>query len=452
MKKILLPLIIFLTALPVFSKDNRLGIPDSAEIREKLTETWFEAPLSTLREKEAEIRRNDIGEEFQIRLEENDSTFNIFVSPHAKINVTVYDDRGSYVMEQDIYPGDAAGSVVFIRDKKNGQILRIRYYFAKDADVYVQFTPYGKVGLADLIIYGNYAAKGVPTGVPFKKFYSYSIEDVFKITQDKLPWNYVLTDTSLYHSVQQMIAVIQEKLPSIVYTPLAIYDENNNLVRLDNGKDFSNSENLDEDKLYLSSAGFLKWIADGLVEPLSGGRLKREPLIQETVENNPTGLQGVLSQKNSLSFSLDWIRNLSSAIISVNSGNTYTYKNSFTDVKINPFSTKLTDKGIENIVTFAEDSGYTSGVLKSILYVLAASEPGEFYFGAIRESDRSVSPEIKVFNENVVFFPYFREDGKFECAVFMNGRQLELDNFLTYYANDFVYLTRVKSSEQFFPR
>ena len=37
------------------------------------------------------------------------------------------------------------------------------------------------------------------------------------------------------------------------------------------------------------------------------------------------------------------------------------------------------------------------------------------------------------------------------CNVFMNGREMTLENFCYYYADDFVYLTRVKSSERFFP-
>jgi len=136
----------------------------------------------------------------------------------------------------------------------------------------------------------------------------------------------------------------------------------------------------------------------------------------------------------------------------VYTGKTYLFNQSGVDVTINPFASSLTETGVENIVTFIEDSGYTIGVLKSMLYVLAASEPGTFYFGAIRETDRTVSPEVKVFNECVTFFPYFDNDGGFECAVFMNGRELTLENFCMYYSDSFVYLTRVKSSENFFPQ
>ena len=91
-------------------------------------------------------------------------------------------------------------------------------------------------------------------------------------------------------------------------------------------------------------------------------------------------------------------------------------------------------------------------MLPSLLYVLASTEPGTLYFGAIRGTDRTVSPEIMAFNECVALVPYFTEDGAFACTVFMNGREMTLENFCYYYADDFVYLTRVKSSERFFPK
>ena len=441
-------------ALPFFAAYNRLGIPDSSEIRDGLEERWFTAPLSEIRTNQPEIHANNNGEKFQIRLEENDSTFNVFVSPRALIKVNVFSDKGMYTEEQELYPGDVAGSWVLIRDKRTGKPLRIRYYFVKNSEVFIQFTPQGKIALADLVIFGNYAARGVPTGMPFEKFYSASFEDVMAITETKLPWAYVLIDTQMYHSMKQMCAVIHEKLPSISIVPDAMYDEKKELVHISTGKKFENIEKSDksEEKLLLSSAGFVKWIADGLVEPMSGGLLKREPLIKETVSVKDNGRQGVLSQKYDLFFSLNWVRNLASAVVSVYSGKTYLFNQSGADVTVNPFASSITDKGVANTVTFVENSGYTVRVLNSLLYVLAATEPGTLYFGAIRGTDRTVSPEIMAFNECVAFFPYFQDDGGFACTVFMNGREMSLENFCYYYAEDFVYLTRVKSSEQFFPQ
>jgi hypothetical protein len=453
-KKLLCLITALCVALPLFAAYNRLGIPDSSEIRAGLEEAWFTAPLDVIRQNAPEIRANNNGEKFQIRLEENDSTFNVFVSPRALIKVNVYSDKGMYTEEQELYPGDAAGSWVLIRDKRSGKPLRIRYYFLKNSEVFLQFTPQGKIALADLVIFGYYAARGVPTGMPFEKFYSASFEDVMTITETKLPWNYVLTDPQQYDSIKQMIAVIREKLPLITSVPDAMYDENGDLIHISNGKKFEKAEMADvpEGNLLLSSAGFVKWIADGLVEPMSGGLLKRDPLIKETVSVKDNGRQGVLSQKYDLFFSLNWVRNLASAVVSVYSGKTYLFNQSGVDVTVNPFASSITEKGVANTVTFVENSGHTVAVLPSLLYVLAATEPGTMYIAAIRGTDRTVSPEIMAFNDCVVFFPYFQEDGSFACNVFMNGREMSLENFCYYYAEDFVYLTRVKTSERFYPQ
>ena len=109
--------------ISLFAAYNRLNIPDSAEIRENLVESWFEAPLSVVRTNLPEIYANEAGEEFQVRLEEDEASFNVFVSPHAVINVDVYSDKGVKVIQQDVYPGDAAGSFVLVRNKKDGKII-----------------------------------------------------------------------------------------------------------------------------------------------------------------------------------------------------------------------------------------------------------------------------------------------------------------------------------------
>ena len=67
-------------SLPVSALYNRYGVPDSSEIRKSLRETWFEAPLDLVRDNRPELRTNNVGIQFQIRLEETDSSFNIFVT------------------------------------------------------------------------------------------------------------------------------------------------------------------------------------------------------------------------------------------------------------------------------------------------------------------------------------------------------------------------------------
>lgn len=452
MRRILFFLAAFFSAaaFPAFAEYNRFGIPDSSEIRDGLVETWFEAPFSAVRTSVPEVRRNSTGTEFQIRAEESDDDFSIFVAPRTTISVEVTSDTGSYTEQHTVYPGDASGSWMLVRNKRNGKPLRIRFYFAKNSEVYIQFSPHGKTALCDLVVFGAYAAKGVPTGVPFSSFYTAPFEDVVRITADTIPWNFVRPDTDMYHSIKQMAAVIDGAIPDIVYADNAMYDGDGNLVRISDGKPFDRSD-FPEGKYILSSAGFVKWIADGLVMPLAGGRIRRAPLAVKTVEIKETGYQGVLSQVYDLYFSLNWIRNLASAVISVYTGKKYMFNESGVDVTAEPFSVGLTGRGAENTVTFIENNGYDVARIKPLLYVLAASDPGTFYFGAIRGTDRSVTPEVKAFNECAAIFPYFENDGGFSCRVFMNGKSLPLEEFCSLYSDSSVYLTKVRSSDRFFP-
>ena len=448
--KIFIGLFLLLLAAPVFADYNSWGIPDSSEIRKGLKERWFEASLEDVRMNLPEIYDNDAGQKFQVRLEESDSTYMIFVAPCATINVKVFSNKGMSYEQQEIYPGEAPGSWVLVRDKKTNKPIRIRWYFSVDSDIYVQFTPYGRTAVADLLIYGNYASKGASTGIPFDKLYEISFADVMKMTSISLPWKYVTVDGDKFGSVLQMAGMIQKNLGRVMFVQNAMYDEDGKLIQITNGKAFD-SENQDPAKLYLSSAGFVKWIADGLVEPIAGTKLKRAPLVKETVTVKENGYQGVLSQKYNLFFALDWIRNLAAAITSVNNGKVYMYNEAGTDVTINPFAATISGAGTVNTVTFIEDTGYNVSVLKSLLYVLAATESGNFYFGAIRETDKTITPEIKVFNDCVAFFPYFSSNGSFGCFVYMNGKQISLDDFCMIYPDAYIYLTRARASKDFYP-
>jgi len=446
----LLLLLTVISISPLFAAYNSLGIPDSSEIRSELVEEWFEAPLSVVRNYKSRVYYNFNGDIFQVRLEESDSFYSIIVSPKTNIQVEVYSDTGKTVEEQVAYPYDAAGSFVLIKDKKTDEPLRIRYYFLKNSEVFIQFTPNGKMGLTDLVIFGGYAAKGISTGVPFEKFYSTSFEEVMNYTKSKIPWNYVTIAIERYDSVRQMAAIIRNALPNIVYCDNAMYDEDGNLVNILTGKPLS-IEDYDDSKIYLSSAGFLKWVADGLVEPITGGQLRREALLTETVKVKEVGYQGVLSQTYNLFFGLNWVRNLASAVVSVYTGSKYLYFESGVDVTVQPFATEMAHNKTANSVTFVSDSGYSVAGLKTLFYVLAATDPETFYFGSIRQTDRTVTPEVKAFNECVIFMPYFETNGAFSCFVFMNGREMTLEQFCQRYGEEFVYLTKVKSSERFYP-
>lgn len=448
-------LVLLNSVVPCFAGYNRQGIPDSSEIRKKLVDTWFTAPVDEVRARTTELHANNIGTVFQVRVEETNSDLIVIVAPREKLQVDVYAESGKYTTALDVYPADIPGSWVLYRDRNSGNPLQVRYYFAGDSDVYIRFRPSGTKTLADFILFGAYAAKGVPVGVPFERMYSASFSEIQSLTGNTLPWEYTDIVPGLYHPVLQMIAVVRENLPRFFDVDDAAYNEDGNPVFISTGKSRTvNDEVLDVDGLSFSSAGFLKWIVDGLVIPLAGSYTKIEPLMMPTLEFRSGSFSDVASNTYNLTFSLDWTRNLAAAALSVFSGRNYYYYNSGCDVVLEPFASEQGSGGWVNSLGYLKNTGYRIDTLKPLLYVLAVSEPGRFYLGAIRQTDssRPDEPEVHFFTESAAFFPYFDSTGKFNVVVFENGKELTLDAFMKKYEGSYVHLERINASERFFPQ
>ena len=442
------------TISPLFAENNWLGVPDSAVIRKSIAENWFEESLAAVRENRTELRTNSIGQVFQVRMEENRDFFSVIVAPETRISVDLYTQDGIQHKTVDEYPADAAGAWILMRDSVNGQPMHIRYYFAGDSDVYVQFSPGQRKTLADFVIDGCFASRGVPLGVDFEYFYTASFASVLSLTEKSLPWNLADIHPDQYHGNLAMVNEIKKNLSRIKSEKDACYDENGKAVYVSSGEERPvDPEDLKKNILTLNHSGFLKWIVDGLVMPIAGAYTYREPLLRPTVSTDAVGLIGIKSQKESLFHSLDWTRNLAAAKMSIQARRKYLYENSGVDVSIEPFSAEVSSRGITSVCGYIKNSGYEIKYLKPLLYVLAVSEPTYFYLAAVRRrvDPGNGQPEFKVFDSSAAIFPYFDKNGQFGCTVFEEGKEMTLAQFTKKYPGAFIHLTRVLSSDRFNP-
>ena len=451
-----LSLLLMLAVLPAFAVYNRQGIPDSSEIRQKLVESWFTAPVEAVRGKMPELHRNNIGTVFQVRPEEDGNHLMIIIAPRQKLAVDMYSGGQVHASTVDVYPATNAGSWILFRDIKTGSPEFIRYYFANDSGVFMQISSVGSKALADFVVYGSYAARGVPVGIPFQRLYKTSFQEVFDLTEKTLPWNYINIMPALYHPVLQMIAVVRENLDRIHYLEDAAYDEDGNPIYISTGKHRVEApEIVEAGGLALSSAGFLKWIVDGLVIPVAGSYTRLDPLLVPTVEFRQGSFAESVQGEYEVSFSLNWTRNLAAAVLSIYSGRNFYHDTSGCDVQIEPFSSEVSASGqIVNSLGYLEDSGYKINSIKGLLYVLAATEPGKMYLGAVRQSNTNLpdSPEVHFFTEAVAIFPYFNAYNQFEVVIFEKGREISLETFMEKYKDSYLHLVRINASERFFPQ
>lgn len=440
-------------ALPLFAEYNRKGMPDSALIRRDVEETWLYPPASVLREKQPEVLQNEAGELFEVRFEETEDRFFVIIAPRRAVTLSVYSQDGMSTMTSDVYAAEAYGSWILTKNSADNSFVSIKYYIAPDTNVFVQLREEGGTALADFVVYGSFAARGVQLGVPIEQLYTASFADIAAWTRTTLPWQYIDILPELYHSPQQMVSVIRENLGRIVYTEDAVLEGDGTLVHLSSGAPFEAPDDMHdaENKLFLSSGGFVKWIVDGLLLPETGGALKIEPLLRQTTARSPISRSGVLEQTYNLDFALDWTRNLAAGAESVYTGSNMLYADSGVDVQIDPFASELSPAGIAVSSGYIRNAGYPIQTLQALFYVLAVQEPGKFYLGALRETDMSQSPEIHFFTNCIAFFPYFDANAEFKIAVFMNGQETTLDRLEEAYPDTFVHLVRISASDMFFP-
>jgi len=430
-----------------FAEYSPLSVPDSSEIRKTLVNSWFTRGFDELAAEKPFIAENLLGEKFQIRMEDLETEFAVVVAPSSDLAVEVHTNTGIETKTADIYPFDSPGSWVLYRNKEDGKPLRICFYFQADSKVYIQIRPDDKKSLADIRMFNTYPVYGVSIGLPIENYYTLSFARLYKLTSYFLPWNYFSIEKGMYRANLQMIGVIRDHKDLFTYASDGAYDHAGRSVFISSGE-LRSVEN--DGLLYLDTAGFAKWVVDGLVYAQTGSYLNLDPLKRETVLTKTGTMAQSLMGKYNIYFSLDWTRNLAAAWLSIISGKDLMFENTGAEVTISPFAAVQTERGVERSIPHIAGTGYSTPTLKPLMYVLAATEPERMYLGAIRQSDGN-SPEIVYYNEAAVFFPFFDDEGLFHCIVYEGSREMTIDEFTEKWQGSFVNLVRLKTSQRFFP-
>lgn len=399
-------------------------IPDSTYCRAQLVDTWLLQKVELLENQEALPVQNRTDDYFLVRKEKENGELQIIFAPLVKQPIVLEDAQEKREELIETWPKDAPGAWILFRDEKTGKPLRVRYYIVPDSRVFVEFTPDTEKSYAYFYIFGAAAAYRVPVPVNFEWFYTASLKDVKRLTEYTLPWNYTKVFERSYEDNMQMIGVLRELLPAV------------------NEASFFTGQTADVD--------FIKWIADGLVKPLTGSAIEDKTLKRSTAL--PLAEAQTADEYNAF----DYIRNAAAAAISARTGILYYYNTSGADVKTEAFSLYRDNSGALKKTGFVADSGYPIELLKSLLYVLAVTEPGRFFLGAVRRSVPSTaaagqSAEKQIFTGTAAFFPWFDASGTFQTAVFENGQEYTLDEYVQKNARCFVFLVRIKASKRFYP-
>ena len=405
--------------------------PESAGVRSGILESWLTAGTLEVSALDPVVVSDTNGFSYLVSRKRDAAAglFEISVEPYNARSV-----RGKWSLFRRLSDGSPERIVLF-----PGPDEAVRLELRPSAD-----SASSDKSRADLIVYGQYAARSVPVGLPFVRLYSLSLSDLYTLTETSIPWDLAAPDNTLYADIESAVAEIRDALPSLVYLDDGAFDEHGYpvLIRDGSAQDpqavrnaLANGQDIARVAGGVNCSGFAKWIIDGIVRPRAGSQLFIDPLKTPTAAPN-THFTEPYRESRDLFFGLDWTRNLASAVVSLSAGATVRPDESGVDVTVNPFSGA---SGYKPAV------GYRMSELVPVLYWLAVRERGHLYLGAV--SRERGTPPLRQYHHIAAFFPWFDSTGRFRLTVFESAAETESAEFVSRNADAWIHLVRVRAPE-----
>ena len=426
------------------------SIPDSSSVRRSVAKMWLLSQPEEVLALEPAVYYDDNGKGFKfmaVDIEER-GEIAIVMSP---VNTDFTTPTTDFVPQ---------GTWVLYKDRTTGKNLSLKIFPRENPELYLRLTPCrDDMTYIDICLFNAYVKHHYPIGIPFNTLCYFSISQLRSCTKDALPWQ--LFNPPMFSSnVETCSDIISDKLSTLVYVDDGGFDEWGVPIHFRDGR----KQNSKELSLHMDMAqdaerviggvgaiGFLKWIVDGMIRPVAGQGIFVNSLMGET-ESNVSRFNSGFEHK-SLFLGLDWIRNLSTAALTMRLKRELKPGKAGVDVSVEPFagypSLKVSDGNVESYECFEgclSTAGYQVGYLQALLYYLAVTEPGHFYLGAV---NREVgSPPLRQYHHVVSFFPYFDALGAFHIDVYESAKKTTMNRFVSMNGDAFVALTRIKAPER----
>jgi len=430
--------ILFFLAQWLFAADVPVSfIEDDSALRLSIQRAW-------LNETPAQVLKN---RSFTANLPGGGAVQVQATSRNNELNVFLLRERNGE------FPGWAQGSWIYTRDLSTGAPLRVRVFLRSDPQLYVQFRPLGlDKSQIDVVIYEAYVVRGLAIGIPFERLLTLPLEEALTAAGNRFPRRYFEPDPALYRNIcpsrdnrdKNLIARIRAVLPELNYEDDGAIDENGDYV-------FIETQRLQIDPIGLNCSGFVKWVVDGMLRPVTGKRLAIDPL-KAPVTPRTSSLTANLEALDPY-FGLDWTRNLALEAAKVLRSPDYARLENI-EVRRETFAALIDrTKGsaaIKSYPGFLLNAGFSMEGLRPLLYTLAINEPGNLYLVSVNR-ERGTAPSVRQHYHTAVLVPYFNEYGVFQTAVFESAEETNLAGFMGRHPSSMINLVRVPIEGVFLP-
>jgi hypothetical protein len=405
-------------------------IQDDSSLRLSLVQAWFkEAPAKALANRSF-IHTLPGGGRIQVRIEDGPREFGIVLARELT----------------GTFPGWAQGSWILTREKADGAAARIRVFLRSDPYTYVQFRPMGNdKSLMDVVLYEAYAVRSLPVSIPFDRLLVIPVEEALAVAGRAFPRRYFDPHPEDYRDVRTLAAAIRERLPGLSFRDDGAIDERGRYVYIETLKEQTGEGGL-------NCSGFVKWVVDGILRPVTGRLLPIAPL-KAAFGKRGSSFTDPYEEIRDPFFGLDWTRNLASQANSVLRSPGYGVLEEI-EVRNAPFSSViLRDREggvLRTFPGFLLNAGFGFEGIQPLLYTLAIDEPGRIYLASVN-NEMNPAPRMRQHFHVAVLVPYFNENGNFQVALFESAEETSFSRFKNRYPGHYVNLVRIPVEGEFNP-
>jgi hypothetical protein len=310
----------------------------------------------------------------------------------------------------------------------------------------------------DLVLYEGYVVRSLTVAFPFARLLSAPLEEIFSTLGGHFPRRYFDPDPDLYRDTRNFVSRVRERLPELRFVEDGARDEEGRYVYINS---LALQNPITPETGGLNCSGFVKWIVDGILRPITGKRLAIEPLKAPYGERG-SSFTSVWEQARDPYFGLDWTRNLAAEAARTLRTPGFDRIDEIevrVDCTANVIMRSEGQSSLRPYPGFLPDAGFGIEGLHALLYTLAVDEPGKIYLAsvnnelgaALTEANPRGAPRLRQHFHTAVLVPYFTENGVFRVVLFESAEETGFTRFKNRYPGHYVNLVRIPIENSFDP-
>ncbi len=176
------------------------------------------------------------------------------------------------------FPVHAQGSWVVKRSLMDGSLQQAKIFLRSDAGTFARIYPNGARSRMDIVVYGAVLYREVPLPMSLETVLRSPFSRLRELSAALVDWNIFSPDPALYGELGILMDAVRSHLHGLRYADDGAIDADGRAVNI---RDLSDQQG----QPGLNCSGFVKWLVDGMLKPLSGSYSSVETLKERMLRS-----------------------------------------------------------------------------------------------------------------------------------------------------------------------